>query len=91
MTIETKTTMELKDIKAVEFECATCHTKLVYKIDKFTLPLMFCTVCQKVLIPERGKELEDIKQLVYLIKRFSEEEGMYVMRFDITSSKELGT
>ena len=88
MTIETRTTMELKDIKAIEFECATCHTKLTYNIDKFTIPLMFCTVCQKALIPERGKELEDIKQLIYLIERFSGEGGMYVMRFDVTSPKE---
>ena len=93
MTIETRTTMELKDIKAIEFECATCHTKLVYPIGKFTHPLMTCNVCQppKTLVPERGKELEDIKQLVYLVQRFSGEAGMYVMRFDITAPGNVGT
>ena len=88
MTIETRTTVQLKDIKAVEFECATCHTKVVYAMDKFAYPLFVCNVCQppKTLVPERGKESEDIKQLIYLINRFSGKPEAYVMRFDISDS-----
>ena len=29
MTTKTTTSIELQDIKAIEFECATCHTKVV--------------------------------------------------------------
>jgi hypothetical protein len=87
MTRETRITIEPRDIKAIEFECETCHTKHVYSITKVT-PLTYCNVCQKTLIPERGKEIDDIKHLIYLIDRFSvNEKGMYTLRFDISESE----
>jgi hypothetical protein len=88
MTIETRTTVELSDIRHVEFECLTCHAKYVYPIDKFAYPPFVCGVCQppKLLIAERGKECEDIKQLIYLINRFFENPEGYAMRFDISTA-----
>lgn len=66
MTIETRTTIEMRDIKTVEFECGTCHTKLVYDIDKFTNPLMFCNVCQpsRTLVADRSSDLQDIRHFI---------------------------
>jgi hypothetical protein len=89
MTKETRTTIELRDIRYVEFECASCHTKLVYPIDKFNHPIFVCNVCPgaKVLIPERGRETDEIKQLINLINRFSGKPEGYIMRFDISGSE----
>jgi hypothetical protein len=94
MTIETRTTMELKDIKAIEFECATCHTKVVYSIEKFSDPVFTCYTCRpsKPLIAERSTDHKAIVQLVQLINQLSElEPGVFVMRFDITDSPTHGT
>jgi hypothetical protein len=96
MTIETKTTIEMRDIKTVEFECGTCHTKLVYDIDKFTSPMMFCNVCQptKTLVADRSTEFQDIRHLIHLINRFAQlDPALFRMRFDVTGlsvSREAG-
>jgi hypothetical protein len=89
MTIETRTTVELKDIKAIEFECADCHTKVSYPIDKFAHPVSICYTCHpsKLLIAERSTEHKGIVELVRLINQLSElEPKILVMRFDTTGS-----
>ena len=94
MTIETRTTMELKDIKAIEFECATCHTKVVYSIDQFSQPVFVCYTCHpsKTLISERSTDHKTIVQLVQLINQLSQlERGVFLMRFDITAPGIVGT
>ncbi len=89
MTIETRTTIELKDIRAIEFECATCHTKTVYSIDQFTHPVFTCYTCHpsKVLVAERSSDHKSIGSLVDLINQLSKlDPTIFAMRFDITDS-----
>ena len=89
MTIETRTTIELRDIQAVEMECATCHTKVVHSIEKFNQPMMVCYTCQpnKQLIVERSSDHREIVQLVQIINRLSAlKDAPFIMRFDITDS-----
>jgi hypothetical protein len=88
MTIETRTTIELKDIKAIEFECSECHTKVVYDVGQFTQPLLKCYTCNpaRQLIAERSTDHKAIGGLVELINQLSQlDPKVFVMRFDITA------
>ena len=42
MTIETKTTIQLSDVKAVEFECRNCHRIYVYPLEVARNPPISC-------------------------------------------------
>ncbi len=89
MTIETRTTMELKDIKAIEFECADCHTKVVWSIDQFTDPLFVCHTCspKKTLVADRSSDHKAIVNLVQMINQLAQlDPKVFVMRFDVTQS-----
>ena len=88
MTFKTVITIELKDIKAIEFECGACHTKVVYPIEKFSQPLMTCNVCQpnKQFFVHGGQDVLDLMKMVKTMHRFSDADmGGLVMRFDITN------
>jgi DNA replicative helicase MCM subunit Mcm2 (Cdc46/Mcm family) len=45
MTVETRTTMQLSDIKAIEFECTHCHAKRIFQIRNFDTPPLNCGSC----------------------------------------------
>jgi predicted RNA-binding Zn-ribbon protein involved in translation (DUF1610 family) len=45
MTSETRTTIQLSDIKAVEFECVRCHHRLVRPIGTWQTPVFACPEC----------------------------------------------
>jgi hypothetical protein len=96
MTIETKTTIEMRDIKTVEFECGTCHTKVVYDIEKFTVPMMICYTCHpsKTLVAERSSDDQDIRCLIHMIQKFSKlDPSTFRMRFSVenlSASREAG-
>lgn len=86
MTIETITSIELKDIAAVEFECGTCHTKIIYPIEKFLHPAAACNVCQpqKQFVIHGSSEFADYIKLGELIRRFSKTDpNLFRMRFEL--------
>jgi hypothetical protein len=71
MTLETRATIELQDIAAIEVECSKCHTKTAYQIASFNPPIR-CSACadhdrQQWLIPGSG-EMEDLKRLAEIIR-----------------------
>lgn len=87
MTIKTVTSIELGDIKTIEFECGTCHPKFAYKIEKFSRPPLVCIACQpnKHLFTE--EDLTDLTHLVEIVKRFSKMgRDRFTLRFEITES-----
>jgi hypothetical protein len=89
MTIKTVTTIELKDIKSIEFKCGTCHTKIVYAMDKFTHPVVSCNVCKpdKQYIEYGSQDYADLIKLGQLIQRFSKLDSQIVaMNFEIMNS-----
>lgn len=92
MTIKTVTTIELKDIKSVEFECDKCHTKVVYAIDKFNHPMSLCNVCKpniQFFLPD-GKEDKALINLVSLVRECSKLSAGLTMRFQIMDSSDAG-
>lgn len=87
MTIETKTTIEWKDLNSVEFECGQCHTKTVYQLEKFTEPPFFCNVCEpnNQFLIHGSQDYADLVKLIRTIKRFSQANPeKFVMRFGVS-------
>lgn len=87
MTIETKTSFELSDIKAIEFECADCHTKTVFPASQFKKPPMRCAHCdgQQWLVPG-SDEFEDLQRLARTIERFAKKEKRgFIMHLEIAN------
>jgi hypothetical protein len=87
MTIETRTTIGINDITAIEFECAKCHTKIAYPVAHlFNAPLR-CGTCeesQQWLIPD-SDDWKDLKQLGLIIQRFSKPNNqIFFLRLEIT-------
>lgn len=90
MTIETRTTIEPKDIVAIEFECAACHTKNVHKIDKFSHPAFICYTCHpsKILVTERSSEHNALVGLVTVLRQLAAlEEPPFIVRLEIQTDK----
>ena len=87
MTVEMKTAIELSDIKAIEFECANCRTKLVFPVSRFKHPPTNCGHCdaKQWLIPG-SVEFEELQRLGQAIQRFANKDtGGFIMRLEITN------
>ena len=83
MTIETRTTLELKDIRAIEFECNACHTKTLYSVAKYTQPPTHCPHCtegRQWIIPG-SEEWEGLANLGKVIRRSKSE--LFTLRLEI--------
>ena len=97
MTIETRTTIQIPDIKSIEFECNKCHTKTAYTVDQYKFPLTRCTTCDdsEQWLIAGGTEWEDLKRLGDVVRRFSKPNGKFSVRLEITtpsaSRVEVGT
>jgi len=88
MTVKTTTTIELKDIKSIEFECDSCHTKVAYAIEKFNHPMSMCNVChpsKQFFLPD-SKEDNALRNLAVLLRECAKPPAGLTMRFQIDSS-----
>jgi hypothetical protein len=75
MTVETKTSIELADITAVEFECKVCHAKIVFPVENFDSPPISCSACKEHerkqwLIPG-SQDFSNLNTLVHTVAVFS--------------------
>lgn len=85
MTVETRTTFELPDVKAVEFECTACHAKVSFSIEGFKQPPIRCPGCDSAqwLIPG-SEDYMDIVRLVRTMERFLKSNGkLFSLRFEL--------
>jgi DNA replicative helicase MCM subunit Mcm2 (Cdc46/Mcm family) len=89
MTIETRTTLELGDIQAIEFECGSCHTKIVFPIGQFKDPPTRCSACGErsgQWLVHGNADFSEIKNLVFIIQSIStRKQEKFAMRFQITN------
>jgi hypothetical protein len=85
MTVETRTTIELGDVKAVEFECSNCHVKTIVPLNKFKQPPISCRGCnsEQWFVPG-SEDFNDLIQMVRSMERFSKPNKLFSMRFDIS-------
>jgi hypothetical protein len=64
MTLETRNTIELKDVVAIEYECAGCRAKTVRVLnDKHVIPLT-CGNCNTPWFAQGSNEWRHLQDLV---------------------------
>lgn len=89
MTTETKTTMQLGDIYAVEFICERCHASLCLALDSpLTIPTS-CPNCHKETFVINDLGHRELSELLRLLKVFQKPlngfSGHLQLRFAIRS------
>jgi DNA replicative helicase MCM subunit Mcm2 (Cdc46/Mcm family) len=87
MTIETNTTIELGDIKTIEFECRKCHTKIVYPIESYSHPPTRCSACENAeqWLIHGAEDWMDLDKLGRILQRFSQTgKGRFALRLGIS-------
>ena len=88
MTFEIRTSIEPRDITAVEFECKVCGTRTIRKInEKFSTPMM-CGNCSAVWFIAGGPEADQVAQFLRILEHHSKHDFPYVLRFHVPNMKE---
>ena len=70
MTTEVRTTIEPKDIVALEIECSKCHQRIVRRLDKWLQNFTSCANCGTIWFPNKAA-LDALNELVAHIHGFS--------------------
>lgn len=91
MTIETKTTIQLSDIKAVEFECKNCHRVVSWPLDTARNPPFSCECAgSPQWMSVGGDTYRDLTHLIALIQRYGKSNGeQFVLRFTVNGLLEI--
>jgi hypothetical protein len=83
MTVETKTTVEFKDLFAVEFHCGACGAIIVRKLDQQIRIPIVCGNCDRQYDLPVSPRLQALLQLFRSMARFSGEELSYELRLEV--------
>lgn len=84
MTIETKGLIELKDVKAIVFECAECNSKIVLALGNFKRIPTSCPDCNENWLIEGSGELTDLNTFLRHIERAGKAtSGPFKLKFEI--------
>lgn len=82
MTVETKTTIQLSDVKAVEFQCRQCHRILPCPIEVTKEPPIHCDCKTPHWMPVGGEMYCGVMKLIELIKHYGKANNEpFAMRF----------
>ena len=85
MTVETRTTLEPKDINAIEFECRSCHAKVIRNLDdKLTVPIN-CSNCGTAWFLEGRPESGELGFFLKRLQYYSNGEFPYTLRFHVAA------
>jgi hypothetical protein len=87
MTIETKMTIEFKDIVAIEFECPQCHTRTSRKLTENNHVPEKCRsgLCTHVFFGQNSLEYGELLHALNLIGRYAKAKDMpLAMRFELS-------
>ena len=63
MTAETHILFDLKDIKTIQFECKSCHSRFVCPPEAWEAMPLYCGNCKEPLLTERSLEEQAIRNL----------------------------
>lgn len=84
MTIETRSTIELADIIAIEFECRDCRAKVVRKIDGFKNVPGFCGNCEKQWLIDGSQAHDNLYRFLVRLQELSKASGEpFLLRFEV--------
>ena len=82
MTIETKMTIQLSDVKAIEFECNNCHRVVTLPLAVAKEPPAQCECKGPQWMPYGGSMYSDLSGLMHLIGKFGNiDNEPFTMRF----------
>ena len=84
MTVETRTTIELGDINAVEFECKNCRTKTVRQLDKLQVPTS-CDNCGDRWFIDGNPESGELGFFIKKLQYYGSHDFRYALRFQIAT------
>ena len=90
MTIETRTTIQLSDIRAIEFECRSCHCRIVRPMGG-TQPIMpVCPECGVTWMQYKGT-MEFLSNFASQVPKAAtidaQNDGPFVVRFEVSTEK----
>lgn len=90
MTIETKTTIQLSDVKAIEFWCKSCSRMVSYPIGSARNPPFKCECLGSPQWMGVGDNTyRDLTMLISLIQRYGQTNGeQFFLRFEVDSAPE---
>ena len=83
MTIETKGTIELKDITAVEFICKGCGTVTIRKLNSDLKIPCACGNCDAVWLPNQGDAGQGLRRFLLQIAYYGSGESPYSLRLHV--------
>ncbi|SPE40203.1 hypothetical protein SBA7_1310007 [Candidatus Sulfotelmatobacter sp. SbA7] len=89
MTSEIRTTIQLSDLKAIEFECRECHCRTVRPMGGIQSLLLCCPECGATWANFRGT-LEFLSKTVSQIPKaaaIDSPESPFVVRFEIAMER----
>jgi hypothetical protein len=64
MTSEKRTTIQLRDIKAIEMECLKCHAKIVRPIASWYGDVTQCANCNEQWMMPQAQDFKNLRNLV---------------------------
>jgi DNA-directed RNA polymerase subunit RPC12/RpoP len=88
MTAETRTTITLGDIAAVEYECVGCQAKMIRIIEKGHMIPLACGNCGREWFAKDSNEHRDLSRLTEILKDFpkSSVNKQVFIRLEITGT-----
>jgi DNA-directed RNA polymerase subunit RPC12/RpoP len=93
MTVETRRTIELRDILAIEYECSQCGAKTIRTLnEKHAIPGM-CGNCSATWIVDGSQEHRDLIVFVNTLRTFpkSSVNAHVRIKLEVAGIGELGT
>ena len=89
MTFETRTTINLEDIRAIEYECTKCHSRSVRLLDDKHTVASGCNNCNNRWLADGSQEHEDLKTLLNVLRNFrkSSVNTHVTIRLDISGTE----
>jgi hypothetical protein len=91
VTSETRTTIQLSDIQAIEFECRACHCRITRPMGGRQILMLICPECETTWANYRG-DMEILTKIASQIARLAgiddpKNQAPFVVRFEITTER----
>jgi hypothetical protein len=88
MTVETKMTIEMGDIRAVVFECPTCKARISIPLTQDNHPPFKCRngACPKIFFADSSLEWNELRNALGFLGRYAEAKELpFRIRFELVA------
>lgn len=87
MTTETRTTIQLSDLKGIEFECVKCHARAMRPVGVWQFPLAVCPECGASWTHYNGT-MNVLKNIASQVAKYAEiddpkNDAPFIVRFEL--------